>query len=86
MRTDLFVAMAAYGDYGPWYIGTEVGYSQGSYETGPDPSLVAPTVEQVLVTAMQQLLGATEKLSGGLGVDAAAREIELSKKRDAVGK
>jgi hypothetical protein len=86
MRTDLFVAMAAYGDYGPWYIGTEVGYSQGGYETGPDASLVAPTVEHVLVTAMRQLLDATQKQSGGLGVDSAAREIELSKKRDAAGK
>ena len=27
------VAMAAYGDYGPGYIGTEVAYGQGGYET-----------------------------------------------------
>jgi hypothetical protein len=28
LRPDRFVAMAAYGDYGPVYIGTEVAYSQ----------------------------------------------------------
>jgi len=33
MRPDLKVAMAAYGDYGPGYIGTEIGYGQGGYET-----------------------------------------------------
>ena len=27
MRPDLFVTMAAYGDYGPLYIGTEVSYA-----------------------------------------------------------
>ena len=41
-RPDLFVAMAAYGDYAPGYIGTEVAYPQGGYETGPKASLVAP--------------------------------------------
>ena len=28
-RKDLFVAMAAYGDYGPYYIGTAVAYTEG---------------------------------------------------------
>ena len=28
-----FVAMAAYGDYAPWYIGTAIAYEQGGYET-----------------------------------------------------
>ena len=50
-----FVAMAAYGDYGPGYIGTEIAYSQGGYETGP-VSRVAPEVESVLMNAMKQLL------------------------------
>jgi hypothetical protein len=86
MRTDLFVAMAAYGDYAPWYIGTEIGYSQGGYETGPDASFVAPTVEQVLVTAMRQLLDVTDKAPARLGVEAAAREIEFSKKRESASK
>jgi hypothetical protein len=56
MRPDLFVAMAAYGDYGPGYIGTEIAYSQGGYETGPNASLVAPEVEGVLMAAMRQIL------------------------------
>src|SRR5262249_37715262 len=34
MRSKDFVAMPAYGDYGPGYIGTKIAYSQGGYETG----------------------------------------------------
>jgi hypothetical protein len=56
MRPDLFVAMAAYGDYGPCYIGTEIAYSQGGYETQPRSSLVAPGVERVLMDAIGRLL------------------------------
>ncbi len=56
MRPDLFVAMAAYGDYAPGYIGTEVAYSEGGYETAPGSSLVAPGVERVLTDAMRRLL------------------------------
>ena len=55
MRPDDFVAMAAYGDYGPGYIGTEVAYGQGGYETGR-VSRVAPDVEHVLMGAMKTLL------------------------------
>ena len=56
MRPDLHVAMAAYGEYGPGYIGTEIAYEQGGYETSPGASNVAPGVEAVLTDAMQQLL------------------------------
>ena len=55
MRPQSFVAMAAYGDYGAGYIGTEISYPQGGYETGI-ASRVAPSVEQVLLTAMEKLL------------------------------
>ena len=55
-RPDLFVAMAAYGDYGPGYIGTEEAYPQGGYETGPHASLVAPTVERTLMDVIERLL------------------------------
>lgn len=55
MRPDDFVAMAAYGDYGPGYIGTEIAYGQGGYETGR-VSRVAPQVESVLMDAMEELL------------------------------
>lgn len=57
MRPDLHVMMAAYGNYGPGYIGTAAAYPEGGYETGPTSSNVAPEVEQVLTGAMQQLLG-----------------------------
>jgi hypothetical protein len=57
MRPDLHVAMAAYGDYGPAYIGTTKAYSEGGYETSPRASNVAPEVEPVLMDAMKRLLG-----------------------------
>ncbi len=56
-RPDLFVAMAAYGDYAPWYIGTAVAYEEGGYETEPRSSNVAPAVEGVLMGAIKKLLG-----------------------------
>jgi hypothetical protein len=55
-RSDRFVAMAAYGDYAPWYIGTAVAYEQGGYETEPRSSNVAPEAEGVLMGALQKLL------------------------------
>ena len=55
MRPNDFIAMAAYGDYGPGYIGTEIAYGQGGYETGR-VSRVAPQVEGTLMDAMEQLL------------------------------
>lgn len=77
LRPDLFVAMAAYGDYGPWYIGTEIGYQQGGYETSPGASLVAPGVEAVLVEAMRKLLDSDRPLEE-LGVAAAKQEAAAS--------
>jgi len=56
MRRDLFIAMAAYGDYGPGYIGTALAYEQGGYETGPRVSNVAPGVEAVLLDGLRKLL------------------------------
>lgn len=56
MRPDLLVAMAAYGDYAPWYIGTAVAYQQGGYETGASASNVAPEAEAVLLAALRKLL------------------------------
>ena len=55
-RPDLFVAMAAYGDYGPWYIGTAIAYEQGGYETAPRSSNVSPEVEGILLGAIHKLL------------------------------
>jgi hypothetical protein len=55
MRLNAFVCMAAYGDYGPGYIGTAIAYTQGGYETGP-VSRVSPRVEKILMDAMHELL------------------------------
>lgn len=56
---DDFVAMAAYGDYGPGYIGTRISYSEGGYETGP-VSRTSPEVEGVLLSAIKRLLTSRE--------------------------
>jgi hypothetical protein len=58
MRPDLRVAMAAYGDYGPFYIGTARAYDEGGYETGPNASNVAPEAETVLMNGIKRLLEA----------------------------
>jgi len=50
------VCLAAYGDYGTGYIGTEIAYSQGGYETQPSSTNVAPQVESVLMEGMRALL------------------------------
>lgn len=55
-RPDLFVAMAAYGDYGPWYIGTAKAYEEGGYETTPPASNVSPDAERELLGAIRRLL------------------------------
>lgn len=55
MRPDDFVTMAAYGDQGPGYIGTEIAYSQGGYEVGR-VSRTAPEVEAVLMGVLRELL------------------------------
>ena len=56
MKPGKTVMMAAYGDYGPGYIGTEIAYGQGGYETSKRASRVAPEVESVLMDAIQTLL------------------------------
>ncbi len=50
------IAMAAYGDYGPGYIGTAAAYPEGGYETSPRASSVAPGVEEVLMKGIHKLL------------------------------
>ncbi len=57
-RPDHFVAVAGYGDYAPWYIGTAIAYDQGGYETSPEASNVAPEVEQRLLAAIRKILNA----------------------------
>lgn len=54
-RKDLFVAVAAYGEYGTGYIGTALAYKQGGYETGY-VSKVSPESERILMGAIKKLL------------------------------
>lgn len=60
MRPERFVAMAAYGEYGPGYIGTDEAYSQGGYETSERASRVAPRSEAILMGAIEEVLEAVE--------------------------
>jgi hypothetical protein len=56
MRPDSIVCVAAYGDYGPGYIGLHDSYSQGGYETSAIASRVAPSVEGVLMRGISELM------------------------------
>lgn len=58
---DLFVAMAAYGDYGMGYIGSASAYAEGGYETSEKASKVSPEVESTLMHAIYTLLDVSEK-------------------------
>ena len=55
IRPDLFVAMAAYGDYAPGYICTAVAYKEGGYESGVASGVTADA-EAVVMTAIRKLL------------------------------
>lgn len=54
-RPDLFVAMAAYGDYGPEYICTDVAYEEGGYEAS-EASGVEAGSEAILMAAIKKIL------------------------------
>jgi hypothetical protein len=58
MHPDGEVCLAAYGEYGPGYIGTTRAYAEGGYETSEPASRVAPEVEPLLMAALQRLLNA----------------------------
>lgn len=51
---DRFVATAAYGDGGPWYIPIEEAYPQGGYEV--TMAFCDPQVDRVLSGGMQPIL------------------------------
>jgi hypothetical protein len=56
MKPSSNVCLAAYADCGPGYIGTEIAYAQGGYETQPSSSNTAPQVEKVLMDGIRALL------------------------------
>lgn len=53
-RKDLFVTMAAYGDYGPFYIGPSSAYTEGGYEVGTSP--VTAEAEPIIMAAIKKML------------------------------
>jgi hypothetical protein len=63
MRPDLNVTMAAYGDYGPAYIGTAKSYEQGGYEVSERATNVGPEAEAILMGAMKKLLESTTTIT-----------------------
>jgi hypothetical protein len=56
MQPDQFICLAAYGDYGPGYVCLTEHYAQGGYEASQQASRVAPSVETVLMPAIQRIL------------------------------
>lgn len=54
-RKNESVAMAAYGDYGPMYIGTAKAYAEGGYETSI-VSRVGTDAEELLLASVRKLL------------------------------
>jgi hypothetical protein len=54
IRPDLFVVMAAYGDYGPSYICSAESYEQGGYEA--DVSGVTREAEAIIMASIKKLL------------------------------
>ena len=56
LQPDRVVGVAAYGDYGAAYIGTEEAYAQGGYETSERATNVAPSVEGVMMEAIRDLM------------------------------
>ena len=55
MAPEEFVAVAAYGDGGPGYIGTAIAYEEGGYEVSR-VSRTAPSVEKILLGVTGKLL------------------------------
>jgi hypothetical protein len=54
LRPEGFLATAAYGDGGPWYVPLARSYDEGGYE--PSVSFVSPTTEPVYQQAIKALL------------------------------
>jgi hypothetical protein len=56
MKPGFDVCTAAYEEYGPGYICTEIAYSQGGYESSNRASRVSPEVEGVMMGAIDFVL------------------------------
>jgi hypothetical protein len=56
LRPGSIVCVAAYGDYGPGYIGLTKSYAEGGYETSDWATRVSQSVEPVLMKAIAELM------------------------------
>ena len=56
LQPDAIVATAAYGEYGPGYIGTKISYEEGGYETKLHVSRTSTQVEDTLRETLENLL------------------------------
>jgi hypothetical protein len=56
LAPDRFVATAAYGDGGPWYVPVKEAYPQGGYEVSV--ANCAPAVDDILTQGLRELLTA----------------------------
>lgn len=71
-RPDTFVMTLGYGDYGPVYIPTDRAFDEGGYEPG-SWSFVAPGVEEVMKSAIAQMLRKVGDGSGMRAVECVAK-------------
>lgn len=56
LRLGEHVCTAAYEEYGPGYVCTEIAYSQGGYESSNRASAVGPEAEAVMMNAIKYVL------------------------------
>ncbi|MBK8505941.1 MAG: hypothetical protein IPL46_29355 [Saprospiraceae bacterium] len=56
LKPELKICTAAYGEYGPGYIGTKISYSQGGYETSEGASRVSEDSEEIIMSAIHNVL------------------------------
>jgi hypothetical protein len=56
MKPESKICVAAYGEYGPGYIGTKISYSQGGYETSERASRVSEDSEEIILDAIRKVL------------------------------
>lgn len=54
LKPERFVAVAGYGEGGPWYVCTDAAYGEGGYE--PGVSWVGPGIEKTLKAAIAEAL------------------------------
>ncbi len=72
MRPDRFVCFAGFGEYGPAYISTEVGHTQGGFET-ERWCRTSAGAERVLLEATRELLEAPRRQAAAAAIPADAR-------------